>query len=323
MPIPSYHYANIVQTVKLNKELNAKAQAAVDAAEPKRSIWEATSTVNGKASSEKALASTPSPAKLEKRQSFLARMVSSSSTKEAHASLKADQRSTELASLILQEEAGRWPDAQWRQIVRDYQIKTGMLQRIAHLREVAPIQYLHLLRAGYFEPIPRSWADQVSNPLKFSIEASEGWRGITPSWRGYEDTAEERLYWVLNHREGATGTRMKPDMISELTMARERMAKAVEPPPVYYSASDTCHVQHTDANGYSKQVMPQAFHAYDRPEMPTDDTMILLDVSGSMDFEPMRPVYEQYLITSQVRSNQPKNKGERQLQRSILIAYSL
>jgi hypothetical protein len=98
---------------------------------------------------------------------------------------------------------------------------------------------------------------------------------------------------------------MKPDQISEMEMARTRMAsagqsstpapksstdlRAVEPPPQYFSDDDQCHVQHT-AVGYSKQVMPSRFEAHDRPEMPTDDTMILLDVSGSMDFEPVRCV---------------------------------
>lgn len=163
-----------------------------------------------------------------------------------------------------------------------------METKIAHLRACQPLQYLHLLRAGYFEPIPVAWADQPSNILTFSIEAAGGWRGITPSWRGYEDTAEERLYWVLNHRQGPAGVRMKPDFISEMNMARDRMAKAVEPPPDYYSANDTCHLQHT-SEGYSKQVMPPPFRSSDRPEVPTDDTMILLDVSGSMDFDPLRP----------------------------------
>ena len=216
---------------------------------------------------------------------------------------------SELKNAILAEENGRWPDHQWRYLVSVYQEKVGMAKKIADLRNRHPIQYLHLLRAGYFEPIPVAWANQNSNPLKFSIESGAGWRGITPAWRGYEDTAEERLYWVLNHREGSVGMRMKPDFISEMNMARDRMAKAVPPPPQYYDANDTCHIQHT-SEGYSNQVMPAPFVAYDRPEMPTDDTMILLDVSGSMDFDPLRPVYNQYLITGYTRSTQPKNKGK-------------
>lgn len=211
-----------------------------------------------------------------------------------------------LRQAVIAEENGRWPDDQWRHIVAVYQEKVGMSGKIGYLRERQPIQYLHLLRAGYFEPIPVAWANQNSNPLKFSIDAAEGWRGVTPAWRGYEDTAEERLYWVLNHREGGAG-RLKPDFISAMHMARERMAKAVEPPPQYFSPNDTCHLQHT-SEGYSKQVMPPPFRAFDRPEQPTDDTMILLDVSGSMDFDPVRPVYNQYLITGYTGSTQPKNK---------------
>lgn len=221
-----------------------------------------------------------------------------------------------LRNEILAEEQGRWPDEQWRYIVANYQEKVGMTKKIADLRVRHPIQYLHLLKAGYFEPIPIAWATQVSNPLKFSIEPSAGWRGITPNWRGYEDTAEERLYWVLNHREGSVGMRMKPDFISEMDMARARMATAVEPPPQYYSPNDTCHLQHTSA-GYSKQVMPPPFRAFDRPEVPTDDTMILLDVSGSMDFDPVRPNYNQYLITGYSQSTQPKNKGIKRSLKSL------
>lgn len=217
--------------------------------------------------------------------------------------------SRDIRDAILAEENGRWPDDAWRQMVAIYQDKVGMTKKIADLRVRHPIQYLHLLRAGYFEPIPVAWANQNSNPLKFSIEASSGWRGITPTWRGYEDTAEERLYWVLNHREGSVGMRMKPDFISEMNMARARMATAVEPPPEYFSANDTCHVEHT-STGYSKQVMPPPFRAFDRPEVSTDDTMILLDVSGSMDFDPLRPEYMDYLITGYKRSTQPKNKRE-------------
>lgn len=221
---------------------------------------------------------------------------------------KVMRRGHELRELILTEENGRWPDVQWRQIVAAYQDKVGMTRKIAHLRAHQPTQYLHLLRAGYFEPIPVAWATQNSNPLKFSIEAASGWRGITPAWRGYEDTAEERLYWVLNHREGSTGARLKPDFISAMNMARQRMASAVEPPPMYYSPNDTCHTQHT-SDGYSKQVMPAPFSPIDAPEVSTDDTMILLDVSGSMDFDPVRPNYNQYLITGYSNSTQPKNKG--------------
>lgn len=63
--------------------------------------------------------------------------------------------------------------------------------------------------------------------------------------------------------------------------------------------------------------MPPPFHAYDRPETANDDTMILLDVSGSMDFDPVKPVYDQYTITRYKGSSQPKNKGQRLMNTSV------
>jgi hypothetical protein len=304
----SYHYTmSVRQTIQLNAALNAKAQAAIDAKEPPFNIWEVEKIRSIAGPSTDGDADGAKPSKLASFKKAL-----SIKSREKKAAVKAEKMyayARELRNAILEEEHGRWPDQEWRQIVAAYQEKVGMTRKIANLRARRPIQYLHLLRAGYFEPIPVAWASLASNPLKFTIEAVAGWRGITPAWRGYEDTAEERLYWVLNHREGSVGARMKPDIISALDMARARMASAVEPPPAYYSADDTCHLQHT-SEGYSRQVMPAPFRAFDAPEVPTDDTMILLDVSGSMDSEPARPNYLEYLIISYSKSTQPKNRGE-------------
>lgn len=326
-PSPSFHARSIHQTISLNNSLNKEAQVKIDAREPRFNIWEteidnipmSKLSVND---TKELVSGKPDDSSASGKRGSIFRRVSSATAKPKESKLsslkksvgmkssdeKAVEGANELKSAIVSEETSRWPDEEWKFIVETYQEKVGMTKKIGELRARSPIQYLHLLRAGYFEPIPVAWADQASNPLKFSIEAAAGWRGITPAWRGYEDTAEERLYWVLNHREGTVGRRLKPDFISEMDMARERMAKAVEPPPIYFAADDTCHVQHT-SEGYSKQVMPAPFVAYDRPEAPSDDTMILLDVSGSMDFEPQRPVYDQYLIKNYTRSTQPKNKG--------------
>ncbi|KAM0465778.1 hypothetical protein ACHAPV_000722 [Trichoderma viride] len=330
------------QTISLNAQLNEEAQSAINAREPKMNIWDlenpdiSRSIVASEASStstkkgDTGLASDKSEKKGEQSSPTTNATVngnseSSSSSKpsrfitlkkafsikspEEKAAIKLEKALAQCKQLhdeILQEENGRWPDAEWRQIVGTYQNKVGMANTIAQMRQRSPIQYLHMLRAGYFEPISVAWANQISNPLKFTVDASAGWRGITPAWRGYDDTAEERLYWVLNHRAGAGG-RLKPDIISALDMARRRMASAVEPPPAYFAADDTCHLQHT-SDGYSKQVMPPPFRPYDVPETASDDSVILLDVSGSMDFEPMRPLYNEYLITGYTRSTQPKNK---------------
>lgn len=308
-PDPHYHARSVHQTIELNVALNAKAQAAVNSLEPSFSIWDDDlfeSLMSDIPSADPATNSHSSHAKASKLAG-LKKALSIKSAKEKAVEKKKD--AMELRDAILNEERGRWPDQDARQVVATYQEKVGMTEKISDLRANQPIQYLHLLRAGYFEPIPVAWAKLNSNPLKFTIDAAAGWRGITPAWRGYEDTAEERLYWVINHRAGAAGSRMKPDIISALNMARARMACVVEPPPAYYSPDDICHLQHT-SKGYSSQVMPPPFRVLDEPEASTDDTMILLDVSGSMDFQPMRPIYDQYLITGYAESTQPKNKGE-------------
>ncbi|ERS98571.1 hypothetical protein HMPREF1624_05356 [Sporothrix schenckii ATCC 58251] len=317
------HMAWTQSVIRLSNDINRSAQAWVDSQEPKQSIWDvvpsmAQLTID--AQDDKADAKGDSSTEREKprvnpgaapaKKSKFAGFKKSLGIKSSEE--KAVEYASSLRASILAEEAGRWPNSEDRKLVANYQDKVGMTRHIADLRARKPIQYLHLLRAGYFEPIPVAWATQTSNPLKFSVEASEGWRGITPAWRGYEDLAEERLYWVLNHREGSVGMRMKPDFISEMNMAQQRMANAVEPPPMYFSPDDTCMRLHTTTTGagqgYSKQVMPAPFRAFDKPETPSDDSMILLDVSGSMDFDPVRPVYDRYLITGYARSTQPKNK---------------
>ncbi|UKZ81637.1 hypothetical protein TrVFT333_009409 [Trichoderma virens FT-333] len=318
-PIARYYSLSVHQTISLNAQLNGEAQSAINAREPMMNIWDLETPDISRSISEKKGEQSSTSATINgngeasssiKPSRFITLMkVLSIKSPEEKAAIKLEKAITQCRQLrdeIVQEENGRWPDTEWRQIVATYQNKVGMANTIAQMRQSSPIQYFHMLRAGYFEPIPVAWANQISNPLKFTIDASAGWRGITPAWRGYDDTAEERLYWVLNHRAGAGG-RLKPDMISALDMARRRMASAVEPPPAYFAADDTCHLQHT-SEGYSKQVMPPPFRPYDVPETASDDSVILLDVSGSMDFEPMRPLYDEYLITGYTRSTQPKNR---------------
>ncbi|QIX01677.1 hypothetical protein AMS68_007194 [Peltaster fructicola] len=308
IPIPAYYTAHIQQMIAMNNQLNASAQAYVNTLEPRYNIWDDTVRERELATVAEAEARHVEATQKSKMKKFKKSLGVRSSEEKANAKAKSTiHGGLALRNQIVEEEQGRWPDQQWRNLVMSYQEHVGMSKMIQTLRRQQPLQYLHLLRAGYFEPIPVAWANQASNPLKFSIEALAGWRGITPAWRGYEDTAEERLYWVLNHREGSVGMRMKPDRISEMNMAQQRMARAVEPPPAYFAADDTCHVQHM-TDGYTKQVMPTPFVAIDQPETPADDTMILLDISGSMDFQPQRPVYQEYLITGFTHSTQPKNK---------------
>ncbi len=234
-PQPGYHAQSIHQTITLNNKLNVEAQANIDAREPKLNIWDdgaldatmshlsiatdgdqkhtttklekqGPAAARGSVASLSISESAQKPVRSSRLSSFRRSIGLSNSGEKAVARTgKMAVAGRELREAILAEEEGRWPDDQWRYLVAVYQDRVGMTKKIADLRARHPIQYLHLLRAGYFEPIPVAWADQASNPLKFSIEAAAGWRGITPAWRGYEDTAEERLYWVRESSKTCIG----------------------------------------------------------------------------------------------------------------------
>lgn len=306
----------------MNATLNAEAQAAIDATEPTPTIWDTedletsipneadpTSSSDTRQPTEQRLThqNNPSgpPTESSKPSAFgsLKRMLSKKTTEE-----KAVIHTRGLRKAILDEEQGRWPNQEWRQLVTTYQETVGISPKIANLRSRHPIQYFHLLRAGYFEPIPLVWAKSTSNPLRLSIDAMGGWRGVTPGWRGYKDLAEERLYWVMNNTEGIVGSKTKPDVISTMSMARSRMESAIETPMEYSSRDDICKVQ-SISETYSKQVM-SPFRYSGEPAVPLDETMILLEVSKSMNFAPLRPNYKEHIITGYFTSKQPKSKGD-------------
>jgi hypothetical protein len=309
-PDPHYHARFIEQTIELDASLNAKAQAAVQALGPSFNIWELEqleSLVSNMSHSRRLSTDAEGTAEKSSKRSTIRKAFSVKSSDERTAGQikKKFHGSFELRTEIIHEENGRWQDDTDRQIVADYQEKVGMVRQVAEIRTHKPQQYLHLLRAGYFEPIPVVWQDQASGPLGFTIDGAAGWRGITPAWRGYTNNAEERLYWVLNHRAGS-GDVVKPNLIREFEMATARMALAEEPNPQYYTPDDICHDNLSSV--YSKQVKAPFILGY-TPKKPTDETMILLDSSGSMDHNPVRPEFNKYLVTGFSKANQPKNKG--------------
>ncbi|KAJ6120147.1 hypothetical protein N7523_004427 [Penicillium sp. IBT 18751x] len=310
-PDPQFHARFVEQTIALDTSLNAKAQAAVQATEPSFNIWELEQL--------ESLVSTMSPThhlstdgdghaeKSSRRSSFRKVLsVKSSDERTAGKIKKKLAGSFELRADILNEENGRWQYDSDRKIVAAYQEKVGMARQVADVRTHKPQQYIHLLRAGYFEPIPVAWQGQVSNPLGFTIDAAAGWRGITPAWRGYTNNAEERLYWVLNHREGG-GDVVKPNVLREFEIATARMASAEETNPRYHTNDDICHAN--NPVNYTKQVRAPFILGY-TPKLPTDETMILLDASGSMDRDPVRPDFAKYLVTGFSKFKQPRNKGD-------------
>ncbi|KAJ5971856.1 uncharacterized protein N7479_001774 [Penicillium vulpinum] len=320
-PTPSGYNHYLQKMIQLNASLNAAAQTAIDAKEPV-SIWDTEDTETSVSNESDATASpdTQQPAiqglshqknpsgtltESSKPSAFgsLKRMLSKNTSEEKAGKISIHPK--ELRAAILEEEQGRWPSQEWRQLVEAYQETVGISQKVADLRARRPIQYLHLLRAGYFEPIPMAWAKSTSSPLKLIIDAFGGWRGVTPSWRGYKDLAEERLYWAMNTTDGIARNKTKPDSISAMNMARSRIESAVSTPTEYFSPDDICNIQSIEA--YSKQVMAP-FRSFAEPAIPLDETMILLEASKSMNSPPLLPYYNEHLITGYSVSKQAKSK---------------
>jgi hypothetical protein len=311
-PDPQFHVSFVRQTMELDAALNDKAQAAVETAEPSVNIWgldqlECLVSDMSLTHRQSNYGGLDSP-KFSKRSTL--RKAFSVRSSDERTALKIKKKlagSITLRNEIIKEEQDRWQDELERDLVSNYQERIGIFQSVAALRTHKPLQYLHLLRAGYFEPIPIAWQGRVSNLLRFTIDASAGWRGLTPTWRGYKNTSEERLYWTLKHRLGGEET-TKPNLISELDMARERTALTVQVHPRYYSPDDIFYGQYP-SESYSRQMKPPLRRGSEI-KSPTDETMILLDARGSMDASPLHPNYKQYLITGFSKSEQPKHQGE-------------
>lgn len=321
-PEPENHVTFLQQTLALNKTLNEKAEMSVQALEPSFNIWELEqleSLVSNMSSSRPTTGACNSE-KHSKRSSFRKALSVRSSDERAAGKIKKKfSGGFDLRDEIIEEENGRWQTEWDRKIVKAYQNQIGIVQTTAEMRAKRPLQYLHLLRAGYFEPIPAAWQASSSNMLKFSINASVGWRGVTPAWRDFTTIAEERLYWVQNNQDGTRVT-LKDSPFSYVDKARARMDSAEPVPVSYQSPRDTCHIQHTSSQGYSKQVVPRAIR-WRQPKLATEDTMILLNVSGSMDAAPMCPIYTKYLITGRRKATQPKSNGRLGLRYFLNMKY--
>ncbi|CAI7603105.1 unnamed protein product [Penicillium bialowiezense] len=319
-PDPKFHLRFVQETIALDLVLNETAQAAVQLMEPSVNIWgleQLESLVSDMSITRRRSDHGDVNSEMSSKRSSFRKAFSVRSSDERTA-LKIKKRlsgSFKLRSDIIEEEQHRWQDGSDRSLVSTYQERTGITRVVKELRTHKPLQYFHLLQAGYFEPIPAAWQCQTSNPLGFTIESSAGWRGLTPAWRGYRTTAEERLYWTLRHRqEGETTT--KHDLISELDAARERMASAAQLHPRYHSPDDICHSQYP-SRAYSNQIKPP-HRASPSVKSPTDETMILLDACGSMDSSPLQARFTQYLLTSFWKSEQPKHQ---ELTKAILRRF--
>lgn len=311
-PDPHYHLEFIEQTRAMDSTLNAAAEEAIQALEPTFNIWDLEQlesfVSNMSTNRRSSMGSDGGLDKTSKRSGF--RKAFSMKSSDERTAIKMKKKfagPSELRDEIIAEEQGRWQDSNDKQIVTTYQENIGITQTVAELRKHQPVQYLHLLRGGYFEPIMTSWEGQVPNSLSFTIDAAAGWRGFTPTWRGYNTIAEERLYWVLGNRPRKQKYN-KPALETELDKARSRMATAVQPGHVYESP-DEINLVLNGSPRYSDQV-PMSLSGRKIPISPRDETMVLLETSSLMDSPPMKPEYTQYLITSHTKVNQPRSKGE-------------
>jgi len=311
-PDPYYHLEFLEQTRAQDLALNKIAEEAIEALEPAFNIWDLEqleSLVSNMSTNRRSsLTNGGDIERASKRTGFKkAFSMKSSDERTATKMRKKFAGSTELRDEILAEEQGRWQNSTDRQVVATYQENMGISQQVAELRKHRPVQYLHLLRAGYFEPIITSWDGQPPSLLGFTIDAATGWRGFTPTWRGYNNIAEERLYWVLRHRHGKRPI-SKLHFTQEFDMAQSRMAEAVEPREAPES-SDEIRAARDSSPRYTKQV-PPILRGIRTPISSSDETMVLLDTSSSMNNPPMSPEYTKYLITSHHKVDQPKGKGE-------------
>jgi hypothetical protein len=310
-PDPIYHLQFLEETRAMNSTLNAAAEEAIQTLEPGFNIWDLEQleslVSNMSIHRRTSLGIDGEVDKTSKRSGFRkAFLMKSSDERTAIKMKKKFAGPSELRDEILAEEQGRWQDDNDKYIVTAYQESIGIIQEVAELRTKRPVQYLHLLRAGYFEPIITSWEGQVPSLLSFSIDSAAGWRGFTPTWRGFKTIAEERLYWVLSHRKGHKAY-SKPSSTAEIDQARERIATAIQPAQIYERPDEVSLVS-GGSQRYSSQV-PMPIHTRGAPISPRDETMILLDTSSSMDTFPMCPEYTQYLITSHTKVDQPRSKG--------------
>lgn len=173
-PQPGAHARFIHQTISLNNSLNHEAQTSVDSREPKN-IWEdgldkamaATRLVDKPGEKRDAVSDKkrhtaapptvihgdkPKPSRLSSFRKAVG--LKSSEERTVAKDEKAVAAGMQLRDDIVAEEQSRWPDEPWREVVSTYLDKVGMTAMVAELRADKPLQYLHLLRAGYFEPIP-------------------------------------------------------------------------------------------------------------------------------------------------------------------------
>ncbi|KAJ7743224.1 hypothetical protein DFH07DRAFT_835644 [Mycena maculata] len=190
------------------------------------------------------------------------------------------------------------PNSETYQIAMRYIVATRMKKYWEAVALNSPGEFQKRVEKGYLEPIPLAWVQYC----RLAQQYPEGSRWETP--------AEKRLYYVLNNAEMPEGVR-RPPRLQPLNITRnraailrrgmERNARQVQIDAnklaAYQSKGDVFHSdKQIQSHTYSLQVpntitpsRQQALHALaDGILHGTDhlETMILIDVSGSMTWNP-------------------------------------
>ncbi|KAJ7801492.1 hypothetical protein B0H13DRAFT_2498331, partial [Mycena leptocephala] len=193
----------------------------------------------------------------------------------------------------------RWgaPESETYQIAMRYIVATRMTQHWEGLALNSPGKFVKHLEQGYMEPIPVAWVQDLR--LAFQYPESSRW----------ETPAEERLYYVLNNgvmSDGQKHAPMRPlnivrDRNTIIRRGNERNARQVhidaQKLAAYQSRGDVFHSdRQIQSHTYSGQVpntitpaRQRALHALaEGLQQGVDhlETMILIDVSGSMTWNP-------------------------------------
>ena len=193
----------------------------------------------------------------------------------------------------------RWgpPGSPTSEMVRRYWMATRMEQHWEYLRGQHPRQFKKYLDKGYMEPIPTSWVQ--NRQLAYLYPEPSNW----------ETPAEKRLYYLLNNGvmpDGSMHPIMRPlninrDMYTIIRRGNERNARQVhldaQRLAQYQSPGDVFQSdKQIKSHRYSDQVpntvyeaRTAALHVLAEGLLHGTDhleTMLLIDVSGSMTWNP-------------------------------------
>ena len=189
------------------------------------------------------------------------------------------------------------PGSPDRKLIQRYWVATRMEQHWSHLRAEHPHQFKKHFKEGYMEPIPQSWVQDRRLAQQL------------PGNSTYETPAEERLYYLFNNGTMPDGfnphtfqtLKRSQQMNAIIARGTARFARQVpidrDVLAAYGSPADVFLTDpQSESNTYSAQV-PHEISAARQTALASlaDDirhgadhleTMLLLDVSGSMAGDP-------------------------------------